>query len=281
MNTLLLIYFNYDEHYANRFVLSELYREQFANIGFLIHSSCTPDPRYRNFIAHWEAPELTEENRCLHCGIRPAQYHNMHPRLAEITPQLAEFDAVVFMHDDVLLSPRFSAKWVEQQLREYDALLMKVWDLDPVRDSWWVWTNHSSGYPGVEKVASHFDQRALASNWKQRTGTELSVGERALAFWGEMDLSVLRTSLIRAMVDDLRCLQGVWTEVAMPTAILHHTANVGISGGLALWGDDRVKSFDELLALAAEHPFVHPLKVSELDPADAKRRYEALRARLV
>ena len=280
MNTLLLIYFNYDEHYANRKLLAELYREQFAAIGFLIHGSCVPDPNYRNFVAYWQPPELTDENRCLHCGTRPAQYHNMHTRLAEIAPQLAEFDTVVFMHDDVLLSPSFSSEWVERALGNQDALLMKVGILDPDRTTWWAWTNHSSGWPAVARVAHQFDQYRLSGNWKMRTGVDLEVGKKALAFWGEMDLSVLRTSLIRKMVDDLMRLKEVWSEIAIPTAILHHTSAVGISGGLGLWGEARKKSFEELLTLVATHPFVHPLKISELDPDDAKARYEQLREEL-
>ncbi len=280
MKTLLLIYFNYDEHYANRKILTELYRDQFAAIGFLIHGSCPPDPEYRNYIAHWQPPPLTEANRCVHCGTRPAQYHNMHTRLAEIAPQLMEFDAVVFMHDDVFLSPSFSAQWVAQALEGYDALLMKIGALDPKRDTWWVWTNHDSGWPAVARVAQHFDQSTLSRNWRERTGSNLPTDREALAFWGEMDLSVLRTSLIQAMIPDLYRLHEVWSEVAIPTAIMHHTSRVGISGGLALWGEEREKSFDELLALAEQHPFVHPLKASTLDPSEAKQRYEQLRIKL-
>ena len=280
MKILLLIYFNYDEHYSNRKLLVELYREQFDSIGFLIHESCVPDPAFRNFVSCWQPPPLSEENRCPHCGTRPAQYHNMHTRLAEVAPQLMEYDAVVFMHDDVLLSPSFSSAWVEHALGEQDALLMKLDWLDPIRNAWWTWTNHGCGWPAFARVAQFFDQRVFSSHWHAQSGEALPTDGPPLAFWAEMDLSVLRTSLIRDMAEDMMRLSDVWSEIAIPTAIMHHTSRVGISGGIALWGERRDLSLEELLDLAEHHPFVHPLKVSLLDPVDAKLRYELLRKKV-
>ena len=94
-------------------------------------------------------------------------------------------------------------------------------------------------------------------------------------FSGYSDALAFRAEFLRSLAPELELLADVWMELAIPTAILHNTTQIGCWDGLALWGAERERSLAERFALLAEHDFVHPIKLLGRDEGEVKALYRA------
>lgn len=268
-----------DASYANRHVLSEIYAKQFDAIVFAISQSCVPDRNFSNVIQSWDHSPLT--NHCP-CGDRTLGhhstfFHSFHPRLIDVADIVGDYKHVVFAEDDCLISPKINSATVAGICKGIDALLSPV-EFCPRDDQSWVWTRHSTGYTALDRVASHFDSRRLLSNWERYRGYRIESRQGAAPmFKAFVDWMIMESDFLRSLVDDLTNLQQVWHEAAIPTAVLHNTHRIGVSNGIALWGERRSRTLHDLLALLREHDFVHPVKPSVYLPDELIREYNTVR----
>lgn len=275
-DVLLVVNCQRDASYGNRRLLTRLYGPRFGALVFSVGGGCAVDRDYPTIVTDW-APTLTD-NQCAACpagqdwGRHPAGIHHFHPRLVQIARIAEGYDYILFVEDDCLLSPRVDPSWVRRGLAEADALIAYVDSCDR-DDRRWSWGRHPTGYEAFDRVADRFDRRRLLRHYAERTGLPAPPVSYVPLFSGYSDALAFRAGFLRQIADDLEALADVWMEVAIPTAILHHTARIGPFAGLPLWGDERERPLSQLFALLAEHDFVHPIKLLGRDAAEVERLY--------
>jgi hypothetical protein len=277
--TLLVINCARDESYANRHVLSEIYASQFDQIAFAIGQSCVTDRNFDNIVQSWNHQSLT--NICP-CGDptlanHTTYFHSFHTRLADAARITEGYDYVVFTEDDCLVSPKINSRTVVEICEDNDVVLSPL-SIRPRDSKAWVWTNHSAGCAALDQVEADLDRQRLLHNWERYDCSGIGFpDDRLPIFSGFVDWMIVRSEFLRSLAGDLLLLRKVWHEIAIPTAVLHNTHRIGISNGLALWGETRARPLDELLAMIKEHHFVHPIKPSRYLPDDLIRAYDAIR----
>jgi hypothetical protein len=234
------------------------------------------DPEYPTIVTDWSPAR--RDNQCACCpasepwGRHPAGIHHFHPRLVQIARYAQNFEFIVFVEDDCLLSPRIDPKWVRQRLADAEALIAYV-DFCDRDDRRWSWGRHETGYEAFDPVSERFDRRRLLDHHADRTGLPAPPVAYVPLFSGYCDALAFRAGFLRQLASDLEALAEVWMELAIPTAILHHTTRIGPFAGLPLWGSERDRPLSELFGLLANHDFVHPIKLLGKDPAMVRRSY--------
>jgi hypothetical protein len=280
-DVLLVVNCQRDASYGNRHVLTALYGDRFPEIAFTVGASCSIDNAFRTIVTDWE-PSLVD-NQCACCpashpwGRHPAGLHHFHPRLARLASLLDDYNYLVFVEDDCILSPRVDPEWVRSRCSGVDALVVHLVFCDRDGRSW-LWGRHPTGYEAFDRVAQRFDRRRLLRHYAELTGLPAPPVAYVPMYSACSDGYIFRTDLLRRMAPDLEALAEVWVEAAVPTALLHHTARLGPLNGLALWGDDRNRPTADLFAALADHDFVHPIKLLSRDPREVEALYRGLGA---
>lgn len=265
-----------DPSYQNRFVLNEMYKDRFDEIVFTVSSTCTIDGDFRTVAQSWE-PAKTPRCICSNpdLGEHGAILHSFHPRLIEVAHTAAEYDYVLFTEDDCILTPRSDSDWIRSRCRSFDAVAPRIRFCDRANTGW-VWTQHGTGYPAFDTVADSFDRDQLMQNWTAYGGEPLPDSKRPPVFCGFCDWFILKTTFLEQLVNDLRILQTVWHEMAIPTALLHNTSRIAVSNGLALWGTKQHASLEGLMGKLRERDFVHPIKLRRYSHDDMLDAYAAV-----
>jgi|SRR5665213_1797238 len=268
-----------DSSYQNREVLQSLYGDRFDAIAFVVNHSCATDKHYTNIISYWEPAPLGADNRCL-CGNpfygdHSIGVHTFHPRLQYVADNAEDYEFVLFVEDDCVLSPRVTANRVQELCANYDAVLPGIWLCNPT-DSSWVWNRRVERYSNREGVKKYFDAARLREHWRNFSGAPFPPQPGVPMFAGFADFFILRVSLLRQIIADLQALEQVWHEIAIPTAILHHTSRIGLAEGIALWGDDRNRPLNELIAMLRSVDWLHPVKLSMYPSSRIRDAYRAI-----
>lgn len=264
--------------YDNRGVLTSLYGDRFPSMLFTVGGTCPIDPAYPTLATDW-TPRL-RDNVCACCDPsrdpHPAGRHATHPRLARVAEYARDrgHDLVVFVEDDCLLGPGVDDGSIRQRMEGRDALIPYVayCDRDSAR---WVWTNHATGYPAFDVSARGFDRERMRRHYAAFSGEPAPPVLFTPMFGCFADMLVFRTELLAAMAPDLIALQDVWHEAAIPSALMHRTSRVDRLNGVALWGDGRERTRDELFGMLNVRDYVHPIKLSHYSASEARDAYAA------
>jgi hypothetical protein len=200
-------------------------------------------------------------------GQHAAALHVSHPRLAEIVWQAQEYEFIVMTEDDCVLAPWLNAASIRQQCAEVDAALAEI-HYCPRDHATWSWAQHPAGCAAVDRVAHELDSARLRANWRSYSGRDAIP-----VFSAFVDFLVFRTEFLRQVAGDFVRLREAWHEIAIPTAVLHHTSRIRNADGIALWGRDRERPLPALLAELQRHEFVHPVKLSQYDPREVLTLY--------
>lgn len=273
---LLVVNFSLDATYRNRHLLAELYARRFDGMLFSVSSTCLADPAYANCVQSWVPPfryPCICGNPAL--GQHAAALHVSHPRLAELVWQAQEYEFLVITEDDCILAPWLDAAAVRQRCGEVDAAMPEIYYC-PRDHATWSWAQHPAGCAAVDAVADELDFTRLRANWRAYSGRDVPPGGQRPVFSGFIDFLVFRTEFLRRVAGDFVRLREAWHEIAIPTAILHHTSRIRTTDGVALWGQDRDRPLAGLLAELQEHEFVHPVKLSRYDPREVLDTYRRL-----
>lgn len=267
---------------ANRGLLRTLYGERFPNLAFCVGPEGDSEPD--TIVSPWRP------TRYLHhqCGACPPEYsrhpagiHHLHARLVAIaeSPFLARADWLLFVEDDCLIGPHVTPETLAENAGDAEVVLSPVWYCDRDDDSW-LWPWHPTGYEAFNApgVADRFDRQRLLDHWEASSGQPAPPILYTPLFGAFVDWILIRPALLRRMVPDLLAMAEVWHELAIPTAIMHHTARIGLSSGLSLWGKDRHQPLDALLGLLPGRDFVHAIKPSLYPPEALLAGYRALSA---
>lgn len=271
---LLVINCQENRSYNNRKVLLALYGDRFPNIVFTVGASCAIDPDVHTLACSWEY--RLKDNVCACCDPNMDPHasgrHATHPRLVEVAKQAREFETIVFIEDDCVLSPKIDPDAIRERLGSNDALIPYVGFCD--RDSTsWIWTRHATGYSAFDEAACKFDRARLLRHWSEHSGQIAPPVLYTPMFGGFVDILVLRVKTLLAMVPDLIALQDVWHEAAIPSALMHRTARIGTIQGHALWGADRDQPREALFEKLAQGDYVHPIKLSYYTEEQARACY--------
>jgi hypothetical protein len=116
----------------------------------------------------------------------------------------------------------------------------------------------------------------MIKHWLEFRHEDLTDSSSVPLFGGFVDCVALRGSFLERLIGDLTLLQDVWHELAIPTAVVHNTAKIGLLHGTALWGTDRHQSLQELLSYLQRGDFVHPVKLSRYLTAEVCEVYQRL-----
>jgi hypothetical protein len=273
---LLVVNFTLDATYRNRHLLAELYAGRFDGMLFSVSSTCVPDPAYLNCAQRWIPPfryPCTCGNPAL--GQHASALHVSHPRLAELAWQARGYEFLVMTEDDCILAPWLDAAAVRQRCAEMDAAMPEVYYC-PRDHATWSWAQHPAGCAAVDADADGLDFTRLRTNWLAYSGRELPAEEPRPAFSAFVDFLVFRTDFLRRVAGDFVRLREVWHEIAIPTAVLHHTSRIRKADGIALWGQDRDRSLARLMEELREHEFIHPVKLSRYEPREVLAAYRTL-----
>ena len=253
-----------DFSYQNRELLQSLYGDRFDDLAFVVNDSCLTDKNVTNIVSHWRPAPLGPDNRCLCCpasvGDHTIGIHTFHPRLQYVAERANDYEFVLFVEDDCVLSPRLNAKRV-QELCALTTPSCPAYGLAirPMRPGFGIVT--SKPIPKWEK------SRIIS--------TGLACGNIGRAFPARRFLfnpmcqcspvipisSFYALSLLREIIADFQALEQVWFEIAVPTAILHYTSRIGLTEGIALWGADRNRPLEELIAMLRPVDWLHPIKL--------------------
>ena len=276
---LLVVNCQEDRSYGNRQALRAIYRERFPHLLFAVGATCAIDPEFPTLATDW-MPRL-RDNVCACCDPsrdpHPAGRHATHPRLVGIAEyaHANDHDMIVFVEDDCLLGPSVCESRIRDRMRDRDALISYVGFCD--RDSTkWIWTRHPTGYPAFDAAAQGFDRDRMRRNFAEFSGEPPLPVLYAPMFGSFADMLVFRTDLLMKMSPDLTALQDVWHEAAIPSALMHRTANVGHLNGVALWGDGRERSRDDLFAMLDGKDYVHPIKLSQYSESEVSAAYRTI-----
>jgi hypothetical protein len=254
-----------------------MYGDRFPDIAFAVGETCERDDRCTNIVTRWR-PRLVD-HFCGACnpayGPHPAGNLCFHPRLVEVAAAADGYEFVVFTEDDCVLAPRIDPTQIRRRCADMDAIVpfLSFCDRD---DTSWVWTQHPTGYPAFDRVSDHFDRGRLLRHWAAFGGIPAPPVLYVPMFSGFVDFLVFRVDFIRRLVADLRVLEDVWHETAIPTAILHNTTRIGLADGVALWGAGRERSLEDLMGMLAAHDFVHPIKLSWFSDSEILDAYRRL-----
>jgi hypothetical protein len=270
-----------DRSYENRHVLRALYDEQFDAFNLAVSQTCAIDPAYATIVQSWDINESQIPCPCgtEALGEHTTSIHSLHPRLIDIARHSEDFDYVVFAEDDCLIAPTIRSDWVVQQMAERDVYLPPI-EFCPREHTTWVWTQHETGYPAYDRIAHRLTQKQLRDHWSQYSHEGLSHDERTPLFFGFVDFVIFRSEFLRDIASDLATLINVWHEVAIPTAVMSRTSRIGRSNGVALWGEDRQRTLDDLTSLLRQHDFVHPVKLSQYSHQSLCSVYSRIRSEL-
>jgi hypothetical protein len=221
-NVLLVVICRQAVAYRNRRVLRALYAERFDDLAFALGAESAPDPDYWNILSNWR-PRLAD-NLCACCdparGRHPAGVHCNQMLLVAAANAAEGYEFILFTEDDCLLSPRLDAGWVRQRCARVEALVPWI-ALRERDDASWVWTQHPTGYPAFDAVASRFDRERLLRHWEDYSRTPAPPLLYTPMISGYRDWLALRIDLLHRMVPDLEALADVWHEAAIPTALVH------------------------------------------------------------
>ena len=268
---LLVINCQADASYQNREVLHSLYSDRFDGLAFAVNHSCPTDENYTNIVSHWQPAPLGPHNKCC-CGDHAIGVHTFHPRLQAVAERADAYEFIVFAEDDCLLSPRLNSLRIQQLCANYDAVLPEIWLCD-YADASWTWNPYAAYYSELEEVKRYFDVSRLGRHWANYSGKTFPPRSGVPMFAGFADFFILRTSLLREVVADWLVLEHMWHEIAIPTAILHHTDRIGPTKWLALWGDDRNRSLEDLMAMLHTVDWLHPVKASRYPSSRIRDAY--------
>ena len=262
--------------YRNRRLLASLYGDRFPHVLFSVGEDCPDEPGLACLAT--PRPLLPIDNLCACCDPasdpHPSGRHATHPRVVNIASYAVSrgFSVVLFVEDDCLLSPRLDPSSLLSRLAGLDALIPYLGFCDRESASW-VWTRHPSGYPAYDASCRSLDRPRLLRNWSSYSGQVAPPIAYTPLFGGFVDVLAFRVDVLLRMVPDLLALLHVWHEAAIPSAMLHQTSRIGRFDGLALWGDDRLRPAEELFTSLSGRDYVHPIKLSAIDPGAAASAY--------
>jgi hypothetical protein len=271
--------------YDNRRLLGALYGGRFPRMAFGVGPDVEPDPRFPTIVSRWR-PRRYLHHQCGACPPdywrHPAGVHQLHPRLVAIAESdaLDGADWLLFVEDDCLLGPHVTPAGLAARAGDAEVVIPPLWFCDRDDDSW-LWPAHPTGYAAFDEdgVADRLDRDRLMAHWEAYSGRPAPPVLYTPLFGGFVDWILIRPALLRRMVPDLIAMAEVWHELAVPTAVLHHTRRVAVADGLALWGRDRHQPLDRLLALLPGRDFVHAIKPGLHDPEALLAGYRALTPR--
>ncbi len=276
---------------ANREILRALYGERFPKLGFCVgpdldsgadvdlDAGSEPD----TIVSSWRPTRLLHHQ----CGACPAEYsrhpagiHQLHPRLVAIaeSPWIEGADWLLFVEDDCLLGPHVTPETLVERAGDAEVVLSPVWLCDRDDDDAWLWPWHPTGYPAFTEpgVADRLDRDRLLAHWEAYSGHPAPPLLYTPLFGAFADWILIRPSLLRRLVPDLLAMAEVWHELAIPTALMHHSARIGLTNGLSLWGHDRNQPLERLLGLLPGRDFVHAIKPGLYPPEALIAGYRAL-----
>ncbi len=273
---LLVINYSLDFPYSNRHLLHEMYAHKFDGFALSVSRTCPTDAEFQHIVQSWQPTRFIN----CPCGNRSLKTHSIHvhtfhSRLIDVAAFADGYEFVVFAEDDCILAPQLDAEQIRRRCEASDAIL------SPIRscqrdDPDWIWASHQSGYPEYDTVSDQLDRQRLLANWAAYSNIAAPDDPRVPMFFGFCDWLVFRVSFLQSIVDDLRRLQDVWLEAAIPTAILHNTSRIGISNGLALWFGDRQQPLVDLMHKLRDHDFVHPIKLLDHSREEVLAAYRAI-----
>lgn len=272
--------------HGNRDVLRALYGDRFPRMAFCVGPDSAPDfhpdPECPTIQSPWR-PSRFLQHQCGACppeySRHPAGVHLLHPRLVAIaeSPLIDDADWLLFVEDDCLLGPHVTPQTLATRAGDAEIVLPPLWFCDRDDDNW-LWPSHPTGYAAFAEtgVADRIDRGRLLSHWETYSGHPAPPVLYTPLFGAFVDWILIRPALLRRLVPDLIALAEVWHELAIPTAVLHHTARIGLTNGLTLWGRDRHQPLDRLLAMLPGRDFVHAIKPSLYPPETLIAGYRAL-----
>jgi hypothetical protein len=248
--------------YGLRRELASLYAGRFDETWFLVGPGVEADPAFDTLVSTWEPPPV-EACGCGRGGPHPTSAHHVHVRLAGAAESVMRRSDYVAVVDAAALLPgkKVSREGVLATLvpRNLDAATGRIY-LAPRDQEGYDWPRRPSGYPAFEASGVDFGTALIYDHFSAATGgPPVPLGYPPL-FSCCLGCFYLKSTFLGVLAGDLEAMAGVWSELAVPTAILGHTARVAWLKFAPLWGDDQL-STGKALGLLKSHDWAYPFEL--------------------
>lgn len=196
---LLAINCQLDSSYANRHILTDLYRGRFPDIVFVVGNTCRIDELFPTVVSS-KSPGTSVPCACATARVapHPAEIHFLHPRLVAVSAISQAYEGVLFVEDDCLLSPHITAEELATDLETCDAVTAPLRPCFP--DDEWLWAGHGCGYPAFLPVADQFHTERVARNWRELNSHYRSLPAMSPLAGGMSDWLLLRSKDRKSVV---------------------------------------------------------------------------------